>query len=86
MNDVTETTETIPTVLYSDYAPQLETLIEKQSEQIELLQVQNDILLEQINGFTYVVTYCNMFFQIMVMCIAVYTVWNVLNKWFFRGC
>lgn len=75
-----------PTVLYSDYAPQLEELIEQQSEQIELLQVQNEILLEQINGFSYIVNYMNAFFCFMVMCSALFTVYRVLNKWFFRGC
>lgn len=86
MNDVTEMTETTPTVLYSDYAPQLETLIEKQSEQIELLQAQNDILLEQINGFSLIVNYMNGFFCIAIALIVVFILSHVLNKWFFRGC
>lgn len=74
------------TVLYSDYAPQLEELIEQQSETIELLQAQNDILLEQINGFSLIVNYMNVFFGIAILSIVVFIAHTVLNKWFFRGC
>lgn len=75
-----------PTVLYSDYAPQLETLIEKQTEQIELLKYQNDILLEQVNGFSLIGNYLNAFFCISVAVITVFILSHILNKWFFRGC
>ncbi len=68
-----------------DYTPQFREIISLQQEQIELLEQQNQILLEQVNGFSVIGTYLNSFYAMALVVIGVTFLWNVLNKWFFRG-
>lgn len=68
-----------------DYSEYFNEVILNQQTQIELLEQQNQILLEQVNGFSIVGTYLNMFFIIALVVIGVTLLWNILNKWFFRG-
>lgn len=72
-------------IVMIDYSEYFEEVISNQQTQIELLEQQNQILLEQINGFSIVSTYLNMFFIIALVVIGVVLLWNILNKWFFRG-
>lgn len=72
-------------IVMIDYSEQLTELITNQQTQIELLEQQNAILLEQINGFSIVANYLNTFFAIAIVVIGVSLLWHVLNKWFFRG-
>ncbi len=67
---------------YSDYFTEI---ISNQQTQIELLEQQNQILLEQVNGFSIICNYLNVFFAISITVIGVMLLWNVLSKWFFRG-
>lgn len=78
-----ETTDTV--VISYDYTPQLNTIISNQQQQIELLEQQNAYLAEQVNGLSLTVNYLNSFYAIFIGVIAVSLLWNVLNKWFFRG-
>lgn len=68
-----------------DYSAQLAEIITNQREQIEVLQEQNAILLEQVNGFSIIANYLNSFFDIALGVIVVMLLWSVLSKWFFRG-
>lgn len=68
-----------------DYSVQLAEIITNQREQIEVLQEQNAILLEQVNGFSIIANYLNSFFDIALGVIVVILLWSVLSKWFFRG-
>jgi len=72
-------------VIMPDYSAEMSEIISNQQMQIELLEQQNAILLEQINGFSIVSTYLNMFFIIAIVVIGITLLWNILNKWFFRG-
>ena len=72
-------------VVMPDYSVELSEIISNQQTQIELLQQQNQILLEQINGFSIISNYLNGFFIIAISVIGVMLLWNVLSKWFFRG-
>ncbi len=72
-------------IVMIDYTEYFEEVISNQQTQIELLEQQNQILLEQVNGFSILGTYLNMFFIIAVVVIGVTLLWNILNKWFFRG-
>ena len=69
-----------------NYSAELAEIVTNQHEQIELLQEQNAILMEQINGFSIISNYLNGFFCIAVGLIVVRLIWTVLAKWFFRGC
>ena len=72
-------------IVMIDYSEYFDEVILNQQTQIELLEQQNQILLEQVNGFSIVGTYLNMFFIIALVVIGVTLLWNILNKWFFRG-
>lgn len=72
-------------IVMIDYSEYFDEVILNQQTQIELLEQQNQILLEQVNGFSIVGTYLNMFFIIALVVIGVSLLWNILNKWFFRG-
>lgn len=72
-------------VVMIDYSEYFNEVISNQQTQIELLEQQNQILLEQVNGFSIVGTYLNMFFIVAIVVIGVTLLWNILNKWFFRG-
>ena len=72
-------------IVMIDYSEYFDEVILNQQTQIELLEQQNQILLEQVNGFSIVGTYLNMFFIIALVFIGVTLLWNILNKWFFRG-
>lgn len=83
---VTEETEDSETFEISvDYTPYFNQVIENQAREITLLEQQNVILLEQVNGFSIIANYLNGFFIISLVVIGVTFLWNVLNKWFFRG-
>lgn len=69
-----------------NYSAELAEIVTNQHEQIELLQEQNAILMEQINGFSIISNYLNGFLGIAVGLICVKLLWTVLSKWFFRGC
>ena len=73
------------TVVMPDYSVELSEIISNQQTEIELLQQQNEILLEQINGFSLICNYLNYFLAIGITVIGVMLLWNVLSKWFFRG-
>lgn len=77
-----ETSEVVSSV---DYSPQLAAIMDKQSEQITLLQQQNEILLEQVNGLSLVVNYQHVFVGVAVLAVVVFIAYRVLFKWFFRG-
>ncbi len=68
-----------------DYTEYFNTVIQNQQQQIELLEQQNEILLEQINGFSIISNYLNDFYAVALVLVGVLLLWNVLNKWFFRG-
>jgi len=72
-------------IVMIDYSEYFDEVILNQQTQIELLEQQNQILLEQVNGFSILGTYLNMFFIIALVVIGVTLLWNILNKWFFRG-
>lgn len=60
-------------------------MISNQRDIIEELENQTAVLLEQINGFSYI---SNMLYGIMCILIGVIAfmiIWKVLSKWFFRG-
>ena len=71
---------------YIDYSTEFAEVIANQHEQIELLQEQNAILMEQINGFSILANYLNGFLGVALGVICVKLLWTVLSKWFFRGC
>lgn len=77
-----ETSEVVSSV---DYLPQLASIMDKQSELITLTQQQNEILLEQVNGLSYIVNYQNVFLGVAILSIVVFIAYRVLFKWFFRG-
>ena len=93
-----EDTETL--YLYKDVSKELSALIENQEKVLEHLseyaeklddtseQLEHIIAIqqEQINGFTEVIEYQHATIGIIVLVCFVVFVWNVLNKWFFRGC
>lgn len=77
--------EAFPLVSSVDYSPQLAAIIDKQSELITLTQQQNEILLEQVNGLSYIVNYQNVILGVSVLAGVVLIAYRVLFKWFFRG-
>lgn len=77
--------EDFPLVSSVDYSPQLAAIMDKQSEQITLLQQQNEILLEQVNGLSLVVNYQNVILGVAVLAGVVLIAYRVIFKWFFRG-
>lgn len=72
-------------IVMVDYSEQFAEIISNQRTQIEMLEQQNAILLEQINGFGIISNYLNAFFIIAISLIGVLFLWSILNKWFFRG-
>ncbi|MCM1334599.1 MAG: hypothetical protein NC084_00075 [Bacteroides sp.] len=78
-------TEDEAEIVSADYTPLLTSIRDKQQEQIALLQQQNEILLEQVNGLSYVVNYQNAFLGVAILAIVVFISYRVLFKWFFRG-
>lgn len=80
---ITEETPEAVTVTF-DYTPYLQSVIENQQTEIELLEYQNEILLEQINGLSLISNYMNTFIMGSVLVIIVVICWKVISGWFFR--
>lgn len=77
--------ETVYTEVATDYSELLQTIVENQDKEIELLTEQKALLIEEINGFSIVSNYLHSFVGIFVVSAVVAVLWNILNKWFFRG-
>lgn len=68
-----------------DYTEYFQSIISNQEIELQTLTEEKTILLEQLEGFSLIAQYQNYFFCIAIGVIVVTLLWNVLNKWFFRG-
>ena len=77
--------EIVYTEIAVDYTELLQTIIDNQDKEIQLLTEQKTLLIEELNGFSIVSNYLHSFVGIFVISAVVAVLWNILNKWFFRG-
>lgn len=68
-----------------DYTEYLQSILDNQENEIELLTEQRDCLVEQINGLTMVINYQFATVGILVVFSVVLAAWKILSKWFFGG-
>lgn len=77
--------EIVYTEVATDYTELIQTIINNQDKEIQLLTEQKAILVEELNGFSLISNYLHSFVGIFVVSAVVAVLWNILNKWFFRG-
>lgn len=68
-----------------DYTEYIQSILDNQETEIELLTEQRDCLVEQINGLTMVINYQFATIGAIVVFTVVLAVWKILSKWFFGG-
>ena len=68
-----------------DYTEYLQSILDNQAREIELLEQNQQILLEEVNGLSLVVNYQFTTIGILVVFSVVIAVWKILSKWFFGG-
>ena len=68
-----------------DYTEYLQSILDNQQNEIELLTHQQVIMLEEINGLTTIVNYQFATIGIIVVFSVVVAAWKILSKWFFGG-
>lgn len=68
-----------------DYTEYLQSILDNQQNEIELLTHQQDILLEGVNGLSLIVNYQHATIGIFVVFSVVVAAWKILSKWFFGG-
>lgn len=68
-----------------DYTEYLQSILDNQEDEIELLTEQRDCMVEQINGLTMVINYQFATIGIMVVFSVILAAWKILSKWFFGG-
>jgi len=69
----------------ADYTEYLQSILDNQAREIELLEQNQQILLEEVNGLSLVVNYQYTTIGIVVLFSVVITAWKILSKWFFGG-
>ena len=69
----------------SDYTEYLQSILDNQAREIELLEQNQQILLEEVNGLSLVVNYQFTTIGIVVVFSVVIVAWKILSKWFFGG-
>lgn len=68
-----------------DYTEYLQSILDNQEDEIELLTEQRDCMVEQINGLTMVINYQFATIGILVVFSVILAAWKILSKWFFGG-
>ena len=68
-----------------DYTEYLQSILDNQETEIELLTQQRDCMTEQINGLTMVINYQFATIGILVVFSVILAAWKILSKWFFGG-
>lgn len=68
-----------------DYSEYIQSILDNQETEIELLTEQRDCMVEQINGLTMVINYQFATIGIIVVFTVVFAAWKILSKWFFGG-
>jgi len=69
----------------TDYSEYIQSILDNQATEIELLTEQRDCMVEQINGLTMVINYQFATIGIIVVFTVVSVAWKILSKWFFGG-
>lgn len=69
----------------ADYTEYLQSILDNQAREIELLEQNQQILLEEVNGLSLVVNYQFATIGIVVVFSVVIAAWKILSKWFFGG-
>lgn len=70
---------------FQDYWEYLQSILDNQEDEIELLTEQRDCMVEQINGLTMVINYQFATIGILVVYSVILAAWKILSKWFFGG-
>lgn len=68
-----------------DYTEYLQSILDNQEDEIELLTEQRNCMVEQINGLTMVINYQFATIGILVVFSVILAAWKILSKWFFGG-
>lgn len=68
-----------------DYTEYLQSILDNQQNEIELLTHQQVIMLEEINGLSMIVNYQFATIGVIVVFSVVVAAWKILSKWFFGG-
>lgn len=68
-----------------DYSEYIQSILDNQETEIELLTEQRDCMVEQISGLTMVINYQFATIGILVVFSVVLAAWKILSKWFFGG-
>ena len=69
----------------ADYTEYLQSILDNQAREIELLEQNQQILLEEVNGLSLVVNYQFTTIGILVVFSVLIAAWKILSKWFFGG-
>ena len=68
-----------------DYTEYIQSILDNQAREIELLEQNQQVLLEEVNGLSLVVNYQFATIGIVVVFTVVIAAWKILSKWFFGG-
>ena len=68
-----------------DYSELVQSVLDNQEAEIELLTHQQELLLEEINGLSLIVNYQHATIGIILVFSVVLAAWKILSKWFFGG-
>lgn len=68
-----------------DYTSYLQSILDNQEIEIELLEQQRDCMAEQINGLGIVINGQNAVIGILILFSVLLALWKIISKWFFGG-
>lgn len=69
----------------ADYTEYIQSILDNQAREIELLEQNQQVLLEEINGLSLIVNYQYATIGVIVVFSVVVAAWKILSKWFFGG-